>query len=266
MSDRSGRGGPRSLPIGVTCDAFLDGKLRLLQPRHGPRAAIDALFLAAAVPARAGEGHRVLEAGAGSGIVSLALAWRVEDADVTGVELQGGLRDLAHENAELNGLDGRVRFLRADVTAAPATLAALGLAPGSFDLTAANPPYLTEGRVRASESAARRRARVAGADDLDLWIRFLTAMTASKGTLTVIHRADALGTLLARLERRFGGLVVFPLFPRRGEPASRVLIQGIKGSRAPLRLARGLVLHEVGGAYTPAAEAVLREGRPLSLV
>ena len=106
---------------------------------------------------------------------------------------------------------------------------------------------------------------MAGAGELELWVRFLTAMTAPRGTLTLIHRADALAALLARLERRFGGLVVFPLFPRDGEPASRVLVRGVKGSRAPLRLARGLVLHEASGAYSAAADAVLREGRALSL-
>ena len=48
-------------PAELTCDAFLDGRLRLWQPRTGYRAATDPVLLAAFVPARAGQ--RVLELG-----------------------------------------------------------------------------------------------------------------------------------------------------------------------------------------------------------
>jgi tRNA1(Val) A37 N6-methylase TrmN6 len=44
-----------------------------------------------------------------------------------------------------------------------------------------------------------------------------------------------------------------------------VLVQGRKGSGGPLRLLPGLVLHEAGGTYTPAAEAVLRDAAGLEL-
>lgn len=246
-------------------DAFLDGRLTLLQPNDGPRAAIDALFLAAAIPAEDGAGQHVLEAGAGTGLVSLALAHRIGDAQVTGVEVQHALCHLANENARLNRLDARVRFLEGDVTGGPEQPETLNLRPESFQHTAANPPYFTEGRVRSAGSAAKQRAHTAGDGDLDLWARFLARMTAPGGTVTLIHRTEELARLLACLDRRFGGSIVFPLFPRVDTPAHRVLVQGIKGSRAPLRLAPGLVLHEASGAYTEAADAVLRTGRGLAL-
>ena len=56
--------------------------------------------------------------------------------------------------------------------------------------------------------------------------------------------------------------MVFPLWPRAGDrPAKRILVQGRKGSRGPLRLAPGLVLHERDGGFSAAAEAVLRHGQ-----
>ena len=262
MSDRPSGAG---LAGETSRDAFLDGRLTLLQPKRGPRAAIDALFLAAAIPAEAGAGQSVLEAGAGTGLVSLALAQRIGDAQVTGIEVQGDLCRLAVESARLNGLEARVRFLEGDVTGPPERLDALALRAEAFRHTAANPPYLTEGRARSAATAAKQRAHMADDGDLDLWVRFLTRMTAPGGTVTLIHRAEELARLLACLDRRFGGLAVFPLFPHAGEPAHRVLVQGVKGSRAPLRLASGLVLHEVSGAYTAAADAVLRAGEGLAL-
>jgi tRNA1(Val) A37 N6-methylase TrmN6 len=90
-------------------------------------------------------------------------------------------------------------------------------------------------------------------------------MAAPKGRLTLIHRPDSLGELLGHLKGRFGDIAVFPLFPKRGEPAVRIIVQGRKGSRAGLKLLPGLVLHEADGSYTDAAEAVLRGGEALAL-
>ena len=59
--------------------------------------------------------------------------------------------------------------------------------------------------------------------------------------------------------------MIFPLWPGQGRAATRVLVRARKQIGAPARLAAGLVLHEPDGRLTPAAEAVLREGRGLEL-
>ena len=73
---------------------------------------------------------------------------------------------------------------------------------------------------------------------------------------------------MAALRERAGEIVVFPLWPARGAdaaPAQRVIVRARKGVAAPLRLAPGLVLHAAGGAFTPEAEAVLRDAGGLRL-
>ncbi len=63
---------------------------------------------------------------------------------------------------------------------------------------------------------------------------------------------------MALLEGRAGGITIFPLWPALGRPARRIILLARKGSAAPLTLAQGLVLHATGGAYSAAADAVLR--------
>src|SRR3569833_1046822 len=75
---------------GLTEDAFLAGRLRLRQFRRGHRAGHDAILLASAVTADAGE--RVVEFGAGAGAAGLALAGRVEGIDLTLVEIDPAKR------------------------------------------------------------------------------------------------------------------------------------------------------------------------------
>jgi tRNA1(Val) A37 N6-methylase TrmN6 len=67
------------------------------------------------------------------------------------------------------------------------------------------------------------------------------------------------------LSGRAGGIAVFPLWPRAGEAAKRVLVQARQGLGTPLKLSAGLVLHEKDGVFTEAAEAILRRGGELDI-
>jgi tRNA1(Val) A37 N6-methylase TrmN6 len=250
--------------IGVTTtDDFLGGRISIVQPKTGHRAGSDAVFLAAAVDAQAGEA--VLDAGAGVGVAGLCLLTRVTKTTVAAVEIDARQCALAAENAERNCLSDRFAAIGADITAPARDLAAAGLIREGYGQVMANPPFYMEGAVRAAPDAARAAAHVMPRGELGRWVRFLTTMAAPKGTLTVIHRADCLGALLELLQDRFGDLAVFPLFPKAAEPAVRIIVQGRKGSRAGLRLLAGLVLHGPDGAYTAEAEAVLRGGEALFL-
>jgi tRNA1(Val) A37 N6-methylase TrmN6 len=78
--------GPMSeLLADITEDAFLGGRLRLRQPRSGHRSGHDAILLAAATAAHAGD--RVVEFGAGVGAAGLALAKRIGDLALVLVEI-----------------------------------------------------------------------------------------------------------------------------------------------------------------------------------
>src|ERR1700752_4549051 len=90
-----------------TEDAILGGALRLRQPRRGHRVGHDAVLLAAACPAPAGE--TIVGLGAGVGAAGLAVARRVPAATATLVEIDPELAALAVVNAEINGMAARVK-------------------------------------------------------------------------------------------------------------------------------------------------------------
>ncbi len=249
----------------TTDDVFLaglpSGGLRILQPHDGLRSGLDAVMLAASVEAAAG--HHVLDAGAGVGVVGLALARRCAGVRVTLLERESVLAGLARSNAERNALGDRTTVVCADLLHPLDSLAALGLMPNNFDHVLANPPFYDAAQVRASPQGLKANASAFEAGDLDRWLRFLAAMAKPGGCLTLIHRAAALPELLDAIGARFGAVKIQPLFPRAGAPASRVLVQGIKGSRGPLQILPGLILHDAAGGFTPATDAILRYGGPL---
>lgn len=248
MSDAAPSGAPDA---DVTSDALLDGRVLLRQPRSGFRAAIDTVLLAAAVPAA--DGDRVFELGAGCGAAALCLARRVAGVHVTGIELQPALVRLAGENIRTNGAQDAVDIMLGDI-AGPLPPRVQGL----FDCVLFNPPYLDAARARPPADAGRAAAHVEADTGLAAWTACAQATLRPKGTLTLIHRADRLDDVIACLRGRFGGITVFPLWPRTGQPARRVIVRARKGVATPLVLAPGLVLHEADGRYTAAADAVLR--------
>lgn len=234
-----------------TEDGLLGGQVALRQPRDGFRAAIDSVLLSAATPAR--QGAAVLEPGAGVGAAALCLAARVPGCRIMGLELQPELVRLAGENIRLNGREDTVDVIAGDLTAPPANLS-----PGGFDHVMMNPPYLSAGRVHAPVDPSRAAAHVEGAARLAEWIGFALGMVRSKGSVTLIHRADRLDEALAALRGVAGEIVVFPLWPGQGKPAKRVIISARKDIATPTRLASGLILHDEDGGYTPQADAILR--------
>jgi FkbM family methyltransferase len=248
-------------PAGTTLDDFLGRRIAVLQPMSGHRSGSDAVWLQAAVRARASD--RVLDAGAGVGVAGLCLAARFPHVAVTAVEIDRELCALAEANAARNGLADRFQVVNADVTARAGSLTAKGLMRESYDQVMANPPIYRAGSVRTP--AALRAAHVMSEGSLQGWVKFLVTMTAPKGGVTLIHVPQVLPELLGLLAPRFGGIAVFPLFAKAGDAAVRVIVQGHKGSKAPLRLLPGLVLHEADGHYSAKAEAVLRHGEALDL-
>src|SRR5262249_13206274 len=128
---------------------------------------------------------------------------------------------------------------------------------GVFDGVFVNPPFDAEDEGRPP-AQARRHAHVSDVS-IDQWIAALADRLRGGAALTLIHRAEKLGEILAALDGRLGGGEVIPIRPRAEAPAKRVIVRARKGSRAPLKLLKGLDLHDATGAqYAPEAAAVLK--------
>ena len=247
-----------STPHSLTEDAFLGGRLRILQPERGYRAGIDAVFLAAAIPASGGE--TIFEAGIGAGAAALCLISRTPAVHVTGMEVAARYAMMCEENAKRNGFAHLLKVIHGDVKEALRKDLSHLPQHGTFAHAYANPPYFEDGKVTASPSLLKAQAHSFGPDDLEIWIKVMSLMVGLRGTVTLIHRAESLGKILGAMEEKFGDIRVAPLYAREGTAASRVIVQGVKGSKAPMQLLPGLVLHGEGNAFTPDADAVLREG------
>ena len=239
------------MSAGFSEDKFLNGRVIVRQPLTGFRSGLDAVMLAAAIPAQ--ESDEVLELGSGAGAASLCLAKRT-GCSVIGLEIDQALAALADENAAENELP-RAMFTYGDIHDVPSQLRR------AFDHVMCNPPFHDD-EGRASPDQARALA-LQDRGSLGDWLKEGMRRVVSNGTFTTILRGDRIGEALVALGSY--GVSIFPLWPRRDAPAKRLIVQIVKSSRTPLAVLPGLVLHEGDGRYTPAANMILRDGAALHI-
>ena len=245
-----------------TIDAFHRGDFHLVQPAaKGHRAGMDAMMLAAAVPATfAG---RLADLGAGAGAAGLAVLSRCPRAHATLVERAPEMAAYAHRSISYSAntrIHGRADILVADVTLTGKARLAAGLNDGAFDYALMNPPF-NAAVDRASPDALRRAAHVMDDDLFERWLRTAAAIVRPRGGLALIARPQALPSIMAAMKGRFGNAQIKPIHPRASESAIRIVVRAVRASRAALSLMPPLYVHDAAGDGFSATADAINNGR-----
>jgi release factor glutamine methyltransferase len=98
--------------------------------------------------ARKQQAAHILDIGAGSGNLAVALAYHLPAAEVTAVDVSEAALAVARSNAQKHGVTGRIRFLQGDVFA-PIP------AGQRFDFIVSNPPYIPRSDLPALSVGVR---------------------------------------------------------------------------------------------------------------
>lgn len=198
---------------------------------------------------------RVIDLGAGSGIIGLGLLSRDGDARLTAVETQPRLAMLARRNADENGFGERAEVREIDLRGLPR----LGEAGGAYDLVVSNPPYRRseEGPPSPTEeiAIAHHELRLTLAS-LARTIRW--AIRQRTGRTAVVYPAARIAELLATFagERLRATRVRF-VHPKIDQPANRVLVEAVKAGNGTLVVEPPLVLRDANDQYTAEAMRIL---------
>jgi tRNA1(Val) A37 N6-methylase TrmN6 len=239
-------------------DVFFRGGFHVLQPvGFGHRAGLDALLIAAGLPENAS--GKVADLGSGSGVAAMAAVTTNPDLDAVLIEKNPAMANLARRTLRLRQnlkYAARTQVIEADVTLTGSKREAAGLKESTFDFVIMNPPYNHNGQ-RPSPDMTKAEAHVMGLFGLDAWMRTAVAILKPGGTLVLIYRTEKIGEVYACCQGRFGGLVVVPVHSHADGPAKRILVRMTKGSRAPLSIMPGLVMHEADGSPTEMTDLLL---------
>jgi len=236
----------------IEMETTLDGirDIKVYQNKSGYRFSADALLLHSFVNVR--HADNIADLGTGSGIIGLLLARKYPDADILLVELQESLYALAERNILLNGMEERVKVVRADVKDMKNIAS-----PLTYDLVVSNPPFRkpTSGRLSLGEekAVARHELRLKFADLAETASYLLRA----RGRFSLIFHPErfleVIDTLRgSRLEPKRIRFVHNDL-----ESSSKiVLIEAVKDGRAGIKVEKPLFMYNEKGGYTEEVNAM----------
>jgi tRNA1Val (adenine37-N6)-methyltransferase len=223
------------IPLGPdeTIDAFMDGRLRLIQSRNGYRFSIDAIFLSDFVTVK--KEDVVVDLGTGCGIMSLILLMKKAINTAFGLEIQEELATQAARNARLNGLEAKMKVVMGDLKRLP-------LQDGSADVVICNPPYrkFASGRLNPDlRKAIARHEILASLDDI---LGAASRLLRPKGRFATIYPSARLADLLCRLGRfNMEAKRLRIIYPSLHSPAKLALIEACPGGRPGLVIEPPLV-------------------------
>ena len=231
----------------MTHDDILYGRLRLWQPKAGPRVSMDTVLLASWVRRPTRGRANFAELGAATGAVSLMLALRFSEAfRIVGLELQPELVALAERNGRENGLEERVSFLCGDLRDSSL------LPSGSFDGVVANPPYESPKRGRESPVSARSIARQGTCCSVGDVTESASRLLKGRGRFYAVFRTDRMAAFMgAALGAGLAPKRLRLVYPRISRPSNLFLIECVKGGGEGLVAEPPLFVHDERGGYTP---------------
>jgi tRNA1Val (adenine37-N6)-methyltransferase len=227
-----------------TTDTFFNGRIQVKQDRGGYRFSIDAILLANLAVPRPED--KVVDLGAGCGIISLILAYRHPGLTVYGVEVQAELARLAIFNVQDNQLQDRITILDTDMKTLNPDMTA-----GPVDLVVCNPPYRRPGSGRINPNHQRAVARHELRANLQDVVASARRILKTTGRFVTIYTAERTADLLCQMRAD-------SIEPKRirtihgdaGSAAKLVLIEGIKSGNPGLKIAPPLIVYQENGDYT----------------
>ena len=209
-------------------DPFMDGRLQVIQSRQGYRFSIDAVLLSEFVTVK--KGDRVVDIGTGCGIIPLILLLTQPIKHTIGIEIQPGLADQAARNAILNGFQGRMETVLADLRVLP-------LKPASADLVVCNPPYRPRGSGRLNPIRERAVARHEILTSMNDIIQQALFLLRPKGRFGLVLPAFRLSNIILTLKKiHLEPKRIRLIYPTPDSEAKLVLLEATLGGRPGVKI------------------------------
>lgn len=222
-------------------DLVLDG-MKLIQRDDQFCFSIDTVLLAHFGPVLRGP---ALDLGTGTAAIPLILTARGA-ADVTGVELNPVMADIARRNAALNGRDDRIRIVEGDYRRIKEWSPS-----GYYSVVYANPPYREKRRGAYSEADGIRRARHEETATLDDVMEAVKYALKYRGRFRMVHITERLTDILESMRRHDVEPKVLQMIHGRPDKKAKLfLVEGVRGGSAGLDVLPPLIVHEADGSYS----------------
>ena len=186
---------------------------------------------------------KILDLGAGTGILELLLSAKVEGAKIVGAEVQKEVADLAKRNIKLNNLENRIEIINENIKKIPLNM--------QFDAVVTNPPYKEKNTGLVNNNNIKLISRHEIEGNLEDFIYSASNVLKDRGTMYMVNRPERLVDIFEycrkyKLEPKELQLVYSKV---KSKPVL-ILIKATKNARRYLKVKEPLYIYDNDGNYT----------------
>ncbi len=216
-------------------DYLLAENLRIIQSPSVFSFSLDAVLLSKFVNIPYHKGNIVVLC-SGNGVIPLFLSVRTK-GQITGVELQPRLLDMAERSIRYNQLENQIQMILGDVKEIPKQL---GIE--KYDVVTCNPPYFlaheaSDKNLSEHHAIARHELYLT----LEEAIQSASKLLKQGGKAAFVHRPGRLQLI----------------YPKEGKEANTLLIEGIKDGKPDLKILPPLYVYKNNNEYTAEVREIL---------
>ncbi len=206
---------------------------------------MDAVLLTGFASQAAGE--RLLDLGAGTGIIPILMAAKTKIPHLTGLEIQSESADMARRSVALNELEEKISIVEGDIKEADRIFEA-----ASFDCITSNPPYMIGQHGLTGDNEAKMIARHEVLVTFEEIAAVTERLLRPGGHFYLVHRpfrlAEIMTTLSAHHLEPKRMQLVYPFVDK--EP-NMVLLEAVRGGNPRMTVEKPLIVYERPGVYMP---------------
>ena len=233
-------------------DYLLAEELRIIQSPTVFSFSLDAVLLANFVYVQIQKG-KIIDLCSGNGVIPLLLSTRTK-ANITGVEIQERLYDMAVRSIKYNELDDRLHMVHGDIKEMPEQLG-----HHQYDIVTCNPPYFqsaSEEIMNENEHLAIARHEILC--NLEDVIRVSSQLLRNGGKAAFVHRPERLMDILTLMRTyRLEPKRLRFIYPKEGKEANTVLVEGTKDGKNGIKLLPPLFVYNQDNEYTEEMKEIL---------
>lgn len=191
---------------------------------------------------------KVADLGTGTGIIGLLLCKKTNLAEMTGIEIQEDVANMAERSIKLNNLEEKFRIINSNINE---IFSKKLLEKNVFDVVVMNPPYKEVGTGEINENEKKFISRHEIKANLSDFIKTASGLLKDKGELYIVHKPERMPDIIQKLrENKIEPKELRVVYSNKNSEASLILIKAVKGGKKFLKIDRPLYIYNESGQYS----------------
>ena len=198
--------------------------LKIIQNKNGFCFGIDAVLLSDFAK-EIKKGSSVLDLGTGTGILGILLCAKTELSNITGVEIQEDVFEMAKRSIKLNNLENKFSVINEDIKELEKKLELQ-----SYDAIVTNPPYKKNSTGLKNDNEYKIISRHEVKCNLEDIVRVSSKLLKNNGKLFMVHRPERIKDIIINLNKyKMQIKEIRFVHPNVNKKPNMVLIKAVKG-------------------------------------